>query len=862
MGNRVLIDNYLEKNKIYSELAFSNNYHFNEPLPNILICTQYIIDQLIAQDERKIAIVLPSDDCNIYPLIFSKALLNSKNQPNKTIPVIYDIEKGQRLRLGKAVVEFESIDKENNTLTFIVGKTDQVRVTSPIENFFLLFEKCDGALSKWETWISARKEAKSAFNNNADLISNRTNGRDTLLLLTSKNEFKQSVNDILINEKELQSLITYGEVDLSSQNNFKLYNKGKLNCIPAIGVSSRISEIAELVDEIDDYDCINSIYVTNDKCSEIINNTADLIACLKTRIPFIVFLSEENYESVGKLTDYGFKLWHWKPSTINNKIFIQKKYKNLGVFGNLPEKVCNAAVASFSAKLLQVEQYKKNLLYIKQLSKLTEDKDSDVRKITRLLWSYQNNLKTVSFINQKVIDYFVNEILEIKQEWERIYKYYKGQEFSDLINYLINVFDVNIQQLNYKENLLKELLKSNDCANKKVLIILPDKEFYDSNTEFDIESLNNFKKIDVVILSQFYRNTTKSFSTYDYVFVTWFDWFDKNDYLKIKQSYTYKKLIYVLFDFENKWRNALIKQVDNFIPHKEVINNGKAVGLSKKDYLDVAFDFEEDEALEDKYTEVTNLSFSRDILNSTIKSSSDINTNETVECLPIILSNKKIGYFHPNHSVIDITDLLFDENANPQKKEVSELRKGDRILIRQSGKDIIHEKADELMNNNHETNLRKQCERWTKLLQVLPSKLKIKEIVKKINELGGSCIYPQLRYWLTGESICPRNKETLIAIGKIFKEYFPEQNIDTTYSDDIEVIFDAGKKVHTYHQQAGRWLTKELKNKAEAIKNISLSSESKGRIDGIGEITIYKIEDILDQVEIARWELNRIGDLY
>lgn len=862
MAGKVLIDKYLETNDIYKKIGFSYSNKAQELLPNIFVFTQYIIDQFINNGEKRIAIVLPSEDWNIYPLLFTKALMNAHSEENTSDSIIYNILPGQKLRLGKAVVQFQSLDQENNRITFIVGKTDPTQVSVPISGFVYMFEKCEGALSKWETWIDAYKQAKYAVEHNPEFVSNRTTGKNTLMMLTSKNDFKKTVAEIKVNNQELQSLITYGEIDLGCENNFKLYNKGKLNCIPAISVSSKLSEMSELLETIDDTSCINSIYVTNDKISEIVNNNSDFISCLRTEIPFVVFLAESDYENIGKLHDYGFKLWHWKPSTINNKVFIQKQYNPSGVFGNIPEKVKNAATASFSARLLQVDQYKQNLSYIKKLSKMTEDKDSSLRQITRMIWAYQNNLKSLSFINGNVIDSFNDDLRKIEDDWNKIKASYKGQELYDLIEYLIKSFSELSGNYNFKESLIKEILMEEDYKNKKVLFILPDKDYYERNINFEINSINKFKTIDICCLNEFYRKLEKEFSTYDYVFVTWFDWFDRNDYLKIKQSYCYKKLIYILFDFENKWRNALIKQIDNFIPHKEVISNGKFVGLSKKDYLEVAFDFDEEEELEDKYTAVADLNYSRDVLNATIKSASDLNTNETIECIPVLLSNKKIAYFHPNHDVMDITALLFDDNSNPQKKEVNDIRKGDRILIRQSGKDIIHEKADELMKANHETGLRNQTWRWTRLLQEIAKKQRIKAIVDKIQDLGGSCAYQQLRYWLTGESICPRNQQTLIAIGQIYNDCYPNDSIDEKYLSEVNKIYEAGKKVQTYHQQAGRWLTKELKDKVDSIKAISRSKDSRGIIEGIGEITIYKVEDILEKTEINKWELNRIEDLF
>ena len=71
-----------------------------------------------------------------------------------------------------------------------------------------------------------------------------------------------------------------------------------------------------------------------------------------------------------------------------------------------------------------------------------------------------------------------------------------------------------------------------------------------------------------------------------------------------------------------------------------------------------------------------------------------------------------------------------------------------------------------------------------------------------------------------------------------------------------------GKKIQNYHRIAGRWLTKELKTKTSEIKVISESDSQTGVINGIGEVQIYTVEDILEKTFVTRSVINHVEELY
>ena len=166
------------------------------------------------------------------------------------------------------------------------------------------------------------------------------------------------------------------------------------------------------------------------------------------------------------------------------------------------------------------------------------------------------------------------------------------------------------------------------------------------------------------------------------------------------------------------------------------------------------------------------------------------------------------------------------------------------------------------MHEEKEDNLRAKTESWYKLLLEYSSGKSASQVLKKLNEYGSTCTIQQIRYWLLGETIIPSEKETLIAIGKAAMD---TENITidvNSYLNSLHSIMEAGKKVQNYHRVAGRWLTKELKTKTSEIRAISESDSQTGVINGIGEVQIYTVEDILEKTLVTRSVINHVEDLY
>lgn len=866
-----ILNQYIKDNPIYDLIRFSIDAKGQEEkLHPLFTITQYIIDKFIADGRKRIAIVLPDNDCNILPLIIVKYFSNVQHEAGYAGSVLEDIKIGQHIRLGKAVVEFEGIDETEKKIKFRVEKKNPLHITCPINGIHYLFEKTEGAISSYKAWNEAKKQAEAELSKADNLITTlkvkRTALKKTIGLLSAKNDFKEFVETIKINGQNFEDAMAYGEIDLEEVGKFKLYNKGRLDCLPSVAVTTKIEEIYYLLKDKEIKEKIFAIFSTIEKFDEIISNPDTFKKILKQEVPFVAFVSESEFESCPLLTDFGFELWHWKPSTMKSEALLVPGNKPLGksvksIFGKFSEKVNRAALSDFRMETSNNTGLRRLVRLISLLSQQAYNADNILHQFVRRVWAFQNKLTwLICPIVGKVKEALENELCDLNKLWTEQKRFYSGQTIETTIEEILSIFALILStEKPTKLIKLEKFFADISTTQKSLSVLIPNKYQFFSETLTYINTLRGNCNIRLQTLADFYTKQEKNFEGVDYLIATWFD---KDEYINIKQTYCYENLVFILYDYENKWRERYVKKFDECIPHEAIRKTADKINFAQADIYDKPLDriFTEDS---EEFEEIADYNISNIIVRSTFGNSGvSQDSAEAIECVPVILSEDKIAYFYPTHDVIDVTSLSKGDVDRPTKKDAIKLKKGDKILIRQSDKDIIRERADLLMSQQGEGGLREQTETWSTLLNIYAENKSIMDVCKALNGEGGECTFQQVRYWLSGETIMPREKECLIAIG-IVASCIPElKETCESYLGLIDKIYEAGRKVQGYHQSAGRWLTSELKNKANEIKAISNSSVPYGEVEGIGEIHIYTVEDVLNKEIIGRNKINRIEDLY
>ena len=339
-------------------------------------------------------------------------------------------------------------------------------------------------------------------------------------------------------------------------------------------------------------------------------------------------------------------------------------------------------------------------------------------------------------------------------------------------------------------------------------------------------------------------------STFNKLIVTWFD---RNEYTKIKNTYSYHVLSFVLYDFEEAWRRGYRKEVDKYLDHKHVIDSMTKIGLKNQLAHEVPFDYRDDNSsLINTESTLDYYEALREIYNNNGRSAE--NSNEYVQACTIISDNYRINYT-PNHKVVEVSNLIsgFGFSRNMQAHE---LEHGDCILVRSSDKDIIASVADKLIGTKANS-LREQSQLWIKCLQMIIED-KGYDIACELMCKDDLCTKQQVRYWSMGEIICPDNPNVLKRIAELVSGY--DSADAKRFRNEVDKTYTAGKTLRNYHIKAGSTISNELKGRSSEIKELFRTGRE-GQLTGVGKVMILEVDVVFADQYVYRNTINRLEKL-
>lgn len=855
-------ESYLKEHPIYEKIEFGTvNHESIEPLTPLLVMSQAIIDSFINSGDNRISLIMPDDELNILPLIIAKYFSNLHDDVSYSQNIFDDIQRGQHVRMGKAVVEFDSIDNHKGTISIISGteKEDRTKEINLIKNYFfhLYFEKTDAKLSSSKSWKQERKRVRDEIKSTGmgdiqKLKAKRTFLNKTIVVISPKNKARKYLDDLTVCGVPFSDVVSYGELKDAESNGkpYKLYNKGQLECLPAIVFVSKLSELNAALRISDFKEKVAFIVSTQDKIDEITDNTNALIKCLRFGIPFISFLREKQFDVFPQLSELGFEFWHWKPSTISQYDFSRLEEKDeKTLFSDFSYRVRNAAYAEYSVVKCSSSLLRQSKLLIRQISQLLVDADRELRQITYKMNNLHKKLSlTVSPVTKDMAseeDALFEQVLDI---WQKYNAFYEGQPVKELINKAIDLLgELQTEKEKPKEKELNDYISNIGKMESTAILVVPNGYLGLNSLTERLHTIKEKCRLFILELSDFYDLVNKHNQFVDFLIVPWFD---KNEYIRIKQTYCYKTLSFILYDFENSWRSGYIRRFDSCLPHEKLTGTAKRIGFSAKAISNKPVD----QIDEDYFAGIGDYNFDKDLFVSVLGNNGTANdSSDSVEVLPVLFKTNEIGLFTPNHKMIDITELCSGESEQPVYKEASKLSSGNIVIIRESNRDIISEIADRMLRDADRYDLRITSGSWIKVLQDYAEGKSISFILDEMNKNGASCTEQQIRYWLLGETICPADKNSLIAIGKI--------SGNDTFLGAIDDVFKAGAAVRTYHKIAGRKLTGQLKAKAAEITSAALIGKTAIELPEIGRIKILTVEDIFETEITNRARANRLEEL-
>lgn len=848
---------YTDLHPTYNSVLFSSVAdEANAKLHPLYVMSQYFIDSLLEQEKRRISIVLPDYDSNLITLVLAKYFQNLQEDPYYADSILDSIEPGQHVKLGKAVAEFLGIDREKNTIKYRISRPDKygnsIVQTSPITNYHLLLEKTEAEVSSLKMWGKERTRIQQSIPAEGislfldKIIQKKTGVKKTIVVFAQKNELKDYMSDLYINDNSLEDILAYGELT-EDEKCYSVFNKGRLDCLPGIAIANKLSQITNFASAMEP-ESIACIYCFPEKFQEILNNLDEFKKVLKLKAPVVIFVPEGEFEYYDVIRDLNFVLWQWKPTTLKSECFrYAYDYQQAdNVFSRLAKKVDRAGKATCRVVRCESNGLADVKAVIQVLFKEIDEDDKNLKHVLIMLNRYHKIISSLCFIiSPEMKKYLMKQLEAVDDYWKTIARVYDGTTVGERIEQILNYFidRINVEQTN-KATVISDTIK----GNGRSCVVIPDDicELYEIISErraIDYAVAGNYR---VYSFSEFLSKCDSGFSV-DKVIVPWFE---SSKYLKIKQTYSYNQLICVLYDFENKWRSAFIRRLDSSFSHEELKKTISKMNISNNEIANVPFDnveieIDSNNPFNDEYD------FDRNIIRRAVgKSTASENLADSVECVPVILSGETVALWGLGHEVFDVTDICFEGSDKTEKITAEKLSPGHIVLIRQSGRNLITEKADQLMKHENRESLRKTASLWASTLANYAAGKTIQEVTDALASAGSLCTPQQVRYWIQGETIRPNDKEAIRSIAKISDDNYLMSNIDKVYI--------AGGDVQEYHRKAGRLLSKAIKNKAKEIQNIYFSGSMSGVLEGIGEIRLYVVEEVLSKEFVSRNKINSL----
>lgn len=844
------IGDYLTKKEYFDTITFADKEHPKDVhIPMIYSATMYLIDTQLRMGRQRMTIIMP-DRSNMLPLVTSRIIRNEMEDDYDPFDNLRGVLPGQKMKIGKAVIRIESISEDEFQYSCKDLKCTEKRIFG--RTWYQFLERVnEGALNKYDYLIDEIRRIEQQAKENSTLqrlMSNKGAVSKTSVMLTTKNSVDECAKDLIVLGVPFTKVISVGEF---IQNPIGFACGKNIGKIPNIVICTELPQIVSCIAEESVSEKIDCIYVTQDKVRELLSNRHTFTRLLKSSIPVIVFLAESDYERYNELNKFDFSLFHWKPSTLTDISFSKDKdfYVDT-VFQQLVNKTANASKASFDVTLCNGKAISTIHHDLKKVTDACKDYELSFRELIHKLWCAYRLLISDCFSVEIGIgtNPLYDSVVDLYDAWNVIKASYHEDIQNDIENIIDGISVAVLSDSTEKYDCLCETL-SNIEENKNVAIIVPDNCAYSEQLQTSLTKLNSDLSLSIKVFKlkeYILGDGHRSLSVYDHVIVLWFD---KNDYIKIKNTYSYVNLRYILYSFEERWRSNFRRDFNSSLQHSKTLQTASELHIDEE-IKHVPFD-------EKEYVDQSNKEYEEFDFDSVIGKIYGIgpepaeHDDDFVPCCLVFSRNFRISLL-PTHKVIDVSELIAGNNRIIQRP-AQELQHGDCFVVRESNKDIVAEVADGIIGENAEQ-LRKEVGLWYLCLDRLITEYGFDSIYQKLND-NILCSKQQIRYWSMGETICPDNPRVYETIASLCKSYSDKEI--TYFCDNYKSLYEKGKRLQRIHMIAGKKINQQLRKKHKEISDIYYSG-GRGYLAGIGEVVIIEVDAVYSNQVINRAKLNKL----
>ncbi len=825
-------------------------------VPPIIKASVMMLDRMLECQGKFNILVFPERIQSIFIFTLVKLLYNiSEGRIERS----YDPETfvpGEKMRFGKAVVEFMRIEEEKGKKYMRIRLAD-LEDRAPIE-FFPLFQKTTAQkLSKYKKFAEEKAIAKKKFPQMSanerylKLLSDyKTHMDSSIVNMTSVMHTKELISGCSLCGKSIKDAILVGQANYEG----KVTNigAGQLGGIPAIVLASDLYAIAAMAEQGHP---IQSIIIDGSNVNTLLSQMDALDELMRLGVPITCVTDTVNSFDLQPFLDRQFNMWRWDENSITDKLYdtsnlnadrkakhcAKREVSHLVSEGNEIStafrllSLHKSEQTNMSAQMLKLfdKLYSLSFIALRETVPLSEEELVPVRKGLEESASLLAGEK--NFIAQQTFDDYSTVIACLKKIFTRGYIWPKHDALAEKLlrtNYKNICIVVSERAEKNRVQAYWQMWCRRKRLNTQVFVLHPAEYYPAQCTQFSATIVTSWLQRAVM------RRILYSFNT---------------------QAYTV-----LLYDYEKRWQkyttarwNAILDRSQNKKTIEKSFNTDK-LHVSTSRFVP-AMPADPDTPKEDELAGIEN-TLRENKYRRYVASGGQKSVADTAEAIPVNYIGGYLAFYRLGHKVISASDIILNDGNKIAEVLPENLKLGDFVVVRETNRDLIREMADLILEREGKSNLRSMATKWKEAMEIEKLFYTPDEIYQWLQNVGCTRGYATVLGWLQDEDfIAPQSKQDL--------EYITKVTGSGVLTELLDQIYDAAGEVRAAHVQAGRTLSMRLRSRiVEALKEygdidtFNIWEPIEMQIDGIGLVRILKIIDIGTPVIVDINDTNRLID--
>lgn len=841
-------------------LSFEGIAH-SEGIPPIIKASVLMLDKMIENQGKYNILVFPERIQSIFIFTLVKLLHNIAEGQIKRD---YDPETfvpGEKLKLGNAVVEFVGVEEIENKRMMkikVADKGSDVTITAPLE-LFPLFQSTNTRrrLSPIKQYAAEKKKYEDQIHyltgdeNFLKILTNyKTHMDSSIVNMTSIVNARKLLTTCKLCGRNIKELLLVGQADYEGA--VKNIGAGQLDGTPAIVLASDLYMIVAMAEQ--DHR-IQSIIIDGSNANALLNQMDALDSLMRLGVPITCVTDTVNSFDLQPFLNRQFNLWRWDEASITDQLY-------------------NVSTLSSDWRIRHCAE--------REVEYLTED-GKEISVVIRKLYAHRNEAQTLSAQMLKLFDKLFSltftalretvpfEETQLSQARSALdecgailiaEKAYLSQkifdDYSTVIDSLKKIFAKGYSIP--KHDALADRLRKEKY--KTICIVVPersDKMHVQKYWQMWCRRERLMTQVYALYPAEYYPAQPNQFSATIVV-----GWLKRAIMRKILYSFNTQTYTVLLYDYEKRWKNYDTARWNTALDHSQ---NRKTVekAFTTDDIRISVSRFTPPEPVReiipatDEFTEIE-VTLRENKYRQYVANGGQKAANETTEALPVNYIGGFLAFYRAGHKVISATNIIMNDADRIDTVLPDQLKLGDFIVVRETGRDLIREMADIILERSGKAELRKTAYKWKEVLSIETLFYSPEEIYRHLQEAGCTKGYQAVRGWIFDDDvIAPQSKQDL--------EHIAAATESDVLKELLDQIYEAAQTVRSAHIQAGRVLSTQLRSqiveelrKYGDIDPFNIWEPVEMQIDGIGTVRILKIIDIGTPVTVDIADTNRLID--